>query len=154
MERPRRKLFAALGIVVLVAGLVMIREVFFGYTTYLFIVPTAKLFVDGKPEQGWLHRGNNGKILIVTRTASGKRESYWVQYRGEKGASVRSCDGWRAGGFPLIAIGDANPPCFSMVADPGTEARPNERPQRRLPLFGARFVEFIADNGDRLKVIW
>ena len=100
MDRPRRKLFVALGIVALLVAFVIIHEVFFRYTTYLFIVPRAKLFANGKPDQGWLHRGSRGQSLIITRTGSGKRESYRVQYRGEKGASVSSCNGWSAGRYP------------------------------------------------------
>ena len=140
--------------VVLLVAFVIIREAFFGYTTYLFIVPTAKLFADGKPERGWPHRNSKGKALIVTRTASGKRESYWIQYGGKKGGWVSSCGDWSAGRFPLIAIGDVNPPCLSIIADPGNEVRADEGRQRPLPLFGTEFVEFTAKNGDRIKVTW
>lgn len=153
MERPRRKLF--IGIVLLLVAFIVVREAFFGYTIYLVRVPAAKLFADGKPEKGWLHRGARGKTLILTRTVSGKRESYWIEYPGEKGGWVSSCGEWTAGKFPIIAIGDVNPPCFSIRADPGTEVVPQRRLRsKRAPLFGTQFVEFTADDGDRLRVIW
>ena len=154
MERPRRKLFVALGIIVLLVAFIMIHEAFFGYTTYLFIVPTAKLFADGKPAPGWLHRGSKCKCLIVTRIASGKRESYWIQHGGKSGGwGVRSCGEWSAGRFPLIAIGDVNPPCPLIFADPGTRIE-GGRSTQALPVFGTQFMKFTAENGDELKVTW
>ncbi len=87
----------------------VVREAFFGYDSYFVIIPGAKLYADGKPASGWLHRGNGGHTFILTRSLSAKRESYWISLPGEKGGWVGSCPKWAASRFPLVAINDLFP---------------------------------------------
>jgi hypothetical protein len=139
--------FTGLVVGVLLA-LVVIREAFFSYTNYFIIVTGAKLYVDGRPASGWLHKGGKGRSFILTRTTASNRESYRIVTVGQKGSSVSSCGDWTAPRFPMIAIGDVNPPCFSfdLREDPNP---PLKLPERR-PAFGPRFVEFTADDGSRI----
>jgi hypothetical protein len=143
----------ALKITGLVVGvllaLVVFREAFFGYTAYFVIVPGAKLYADGKAISGSLHKGDKGRAFILTRSGDGKPESYWIAMPSERNGWISSCGGWAAPRFPLVAIGDVNPPCFSFV-------NPNLAPKslERKPTFGPRFVEFTADDGRRIKTSW
>ena len=51
-------------------------EVFSPYTAWYFVVPDARLTVDGRREQEWLHRRNHRETLFLTRRDKGKAESY------------------------------------------------------------------------------
>jgi hypothetical protein len=132
--------------------LVVIREAFFSYTSYFVIVPGAKVYADGKPVSGWLHRGGKGHAFILTRGGSGKNESYWITLQTEKGSWISSCDDWSAPSFPLVAIGDVNPPCFTFALTEDPTPKPKS-PERKLG-FGPRFIEFTADDGSRLRTSW
>ena len=152
----RRAMRKALKIAVLVIGvlfaLVIVREAFWGYTEYFVMVPGAKLYSGGKPVSGWLHRGGHGHEFIVTRRGSTRRESYWITLRDEKDGWVRGCDGWPATRFPLLAVGDVNPPCFTFVLAEDPSSRPKS-PERKLG-FGPGFMEFTADDGSRIRTSW
>lgn len=154
LMRTGRKVLAAAAIAVgVLFTLLVIREAFFGYTAYFVIIPGAKVFVYGKPSAGWLHRGGRGQFLILTRSVSGRRESYLISRLDEKGAHVHSCGDWAAPRFPVVAIGDINPPCSSIVVlnnEPGPKvALPN-----RALIFRERSVEFTADDSGRVKTTW
>jgi hypothetical protein len=133
-------------------AVVVVREAFFSNTAYFVIVPGAKLYTDGIPASGWLHKSVRGRVLILTRNAGGKSESYWITMPDEKDGWTSSCGDWAASALPLIAIGDVNPPCFSLLL----AERPNPSPEtpERKPIFGQRFVEFTADDGTRIKSSW
>ena len=148
MQVDRKILKAAKGLTFVLVALFVLREAFFGYTAYFFIVPSAKLFTNGRPSAGWMHSG--GKVLILTRSISGRRESYWISLPGERRGSVRSCGDWSAPRFPVVAIGDVNPPCLSLVVDD----TPKKGPLSRSPTFGSSSVAFIGDDGNRLRVDW
>jgi hypothetical protein len=148
--RNGRKALTTIAIAIFVLfALVVIREAFFGYRAYFLIVPGAEVFTDGKPSVGWLHRAGKGQVLILTRSVSGLRESYWIRRPGEKAGGVSDCGDWTAPKSPLISIGDVNPPCLVLATGP-----PKENRQKRSPTFGLRVLEFTADNGERLKVAW
>lgn len=148
---PKALTLSAVSIVAALFVLVFIREAFFSHIQYFVIVPGAKVLWDGKPVAGWLHRGGKGRLLIVTRDVSGKQESYWV-YRpwGDHGGYVQSCDDWSAPKFPLVPIGDVNPPCFPLAADrpPAVES------PKPSPIFGDEIIAFTADDGGRITVAW
>jgi hypothetical protein len=150
MRTVPKALKIAIPVAVFVA-FVFVREAFFGYTVYFTIVPRGKVFMNGRSVSGWLHSADKGQLLIVTRSVSGRRESYWISMPGEKGGSVRACgQDWTAPRFPVLAIGDVNPPClFPVIAV--DDAVP---PLERAPVFGQRSVEFTSDDGVRLKAAW
>ena len=68
---------AAISVLALV-GAVITHEIFSPYTAWYFIVPKAQFTVNGKREQGWLHRGNHRETLFLTRRDKGKAESYMI----------------------------------------------------------------------------
>jgi hypothetical protein len=142
---------AVISVLVLV-GVVITLGVFSPYTAWYFIVPNARLTVDGRREQGWLHRGNHRETLFLTRGDKGKAESYMIWVPHDRQAIVWRCGNWAAPRFPAFPIGDVNPPCWTFSA---TEApTPNPAlPARKLAV-GADFVEFIADDGSRIKASW
>src|SRR5579872_4499677 len=110
-----RKVLQFTGLVIsILLALVFVREAFFSLTSYFVIVPGASLYSDGKLTPGWLHKGGNGQFFILTRDTTSKRESYWVDVREGTFHGVRDCGQWAAPKFPLVAIGDVNPPCFSV----------------------------------------
>jgi hypothetical protein len=133
-------------------AVVVVREAFFSNTAYFVIVPGAKLYTDGIPASGWLHKSVRGRVLILTRNAGGKSESYWITMPDEKDGWISSCGDWAAPALPLIAIGDVNPPCLAFELAEGPSRSP--RPPLRAPTFGPQFVEFTADDGTRVKTSW
>jgi len=148
----RKTLKRAVLVIGVLVALVIVREAFWGYTQYFVMVPGAQLYSDGKRVSGWLHRGAHGHEFILTRRSSTKRESYWITLRDEKDGLVRSCDDWAATRFPLVAIGDVNPPCFNLVPTEDPNPRPKS-PERKLG-FGPSFIEFTADDGTRIRTFW
>jgi hypothetical protein len=134
------------------AALIVVREGFFSNTAYFVIVGGARLYADGKPVSGWLHKGGKGRIFILTRNGIGKRESYWVNMPGERIASILGCGDWTAPKFPLVAIFDVNPPCFSISQ--ADQHNPISKLPERRPDFGIRFLEFTADDGGQIRTSW
>jgi hypothetical protein len=140
-----------LGVCALFA-LLIVHEVFYSaYTDYFVLDPGPKLYINGKAVSGWLHRSIKGHNLILTLNRL-KHESYWITMPEERGGSVRSCRDWAAPRFPLIAIGDVNPPCFFIVVSESPAPMPKSL--ARNPNFGPRFAEFTADDGSRVKASW
>jgi len=131
---------------------VMTHAIFSTYTAWYFFVPSARLTIDGRQEQGWLHRGNHRETLFVTRRVDGKADSYmiWVP-NGRKGI-VWNCVSWTAPRFLVFPIGDVNPPCFAFSASASSAQKPS-LPARNLAV-GTDFVKFTADDGSRIKASW
>ena len=151
-SKVRRVLkIAAISILVLL-GVLVSREVFFSYTVWYFVVPSARITVDGRLEQGWLHRGNHGKNLFLTRRKMGNVESYLILLPDNGQGNVSSCGNWTAPRFPAFPIGDVNPPCWTFHAADDPTPRVN-LPARKLAS-GERFVEFTADDGNRIRGSW
>src|SRR5436190_219864 len=148
----RKALKRAVLIFGVLVALMIVREAFWGYTQYFVMVPGAQLYSGGKQVSGWLHRGAHGREFILTRRGSTKRESYWITLQDEKVGGVRICDDWSAPRFPVVAIGDVNPPCFNFVTTEDPNPRPKS-PERKLG-FGPRFIEFTADDGTRIRTSW
>jgi hypothetical protein len=142
---------AAISILVLF-GIVIIREIFSPYTAWYFVVPSARLTVDGRPEQGWLHRGSHAGNLFLTRRKGGNVESYLIMIPRDGQGSVSSCGNWAAPRLPAFPIGDVNPPCWTIHAaeDPTPKFT---LPSRKL-ISGEHFVEFTADDGSRIRGSW
>jgi hypothetical protein len=131
--------------------MVIAREAFFSNTVFFAIVPTAKVYANGKPITGWLHKASGARYILTT-DALGRRESYWISVANDKGAWISSCGGWSAPRFPLVAIGDVNPPCLTIVL--GEDRNPAVPRFRRDPAFRARSVEFTDDDGRRIRASW
>jgi hypothetical protein len=148
--RSRLKI-VAVSVLVLV-GVVIIHEIISPYTPWYFVVPNARLTVDGEQAQGWLHRGNHRETLFLTRCDVTKAESYliWVPHGGH--GAVWSCGNWTAPRFPVFPIGDVNPPCLTFTFGEGSTPKAI-LPARHLVL-GTDFVEFTADDGSRIKASW
>jgi hypothetical protein len=145
-----RKPLKIVGLTMGVLLVLMIARAYFGNTSYFFIVPGARLYADGEPVSGWLHRGAKRRSFILTRSDGSRTESFYIAMPNEKGAWILSCGDWAAPRFPLVALGDYSA-CLSEFGD-----RPDSTPKKpeRTPIFGSRSVEFTADNGSRLKISW
>jgi hypothetical protein len=152
MRSIRKTVTSVVLIVAALAAVLVVREAFFGYTAFFVLVPWAKISTDNKPTEGWLHKGRKWQCLFLTRIVSGRRESYWISRPGEKSGGVASCGHWVASRFPVIAIGDVNPPCVTIANDDLLERRPSTF--KRMPAFGTKTIEFTADDGGRVKVSW
>ena len=142
---------AAISILVLF-GILLTREIFSPYTAWYFIVPSARLTVDGSPQQGWVHRGNHWENLFVTRRKAGNVESYLIMLPRNRQGSVSSCESWTAPRFPVFPIGDVNPPCWRYYA--AEDPTPRFNPPPRGLASGEHFVEFTADDGSRIRGSW
>jgi hypothetical protein len=142
---------AAISILVLF-GIVTIHEIFPPYTAWYFVVPSARLTVDGRPEPGWLHRGNRRETLFLTRRDKEKAEAYmiWIPHDGL--GIVCNCGHWTAPRLPVFPVGDVNPPCWVFSAGGGPTSKPT-LPARNL-VAGTDFVEFTADDGSRVRASW
>jgi hypothetical protein len=139
-------------LILVLFGIVVTHEIFSPYTAWYFVVPKTRLTVDGRPEQGRLHRGNHGETLFLTRREKGKEESYMIWIPRDRQGIVASCGHWTAPRFPVFPIGDVNPPCWTFFFSGGPTPKPT-LPGRNLAA-GIDFVEFTADDGRRLKISW
>ena len=142
---------AAISILILL-GILTTHEIFSPYTAWYFVVQNAQITVDGRPEQGFLHRGNHRQTLFLTRREKGKAESYMIWIPHDRQGSISNCGHWTAPRFPAFPIGDLNPPCWTFSAREGPTPKPT-LPERNLAL-GIGFVEFTADDGSRIKASW
>jgi hypothetical protein len=148
--RTRFKI-AAISVLVLF-GILLAREIFSPYTAWYFIVPSARITIDGSPQQGWVHRGNHWENLFVTRRKAETIESYSIMLPRNGQGSVSSCGSWTAPRFPVLPIDDVNPPCWRWYA--AEDPTPRFRPPARTLASGERFVEFTADDGSRIRGSW
>ena len=143
---------ATISVLILVGALIAL-EAFSPYTAWYFVVPKAQLTVDGRREQGWLHRGNHGETLFLTLRNKGKTESYMIWVPHDRKGVVWNCGNWTAPRFfPAFPIGDLNPPCWTFSTSEAPTPKPT-LPARNLAV-GAGFVEFTADDGSRIKATW
>jgi hypothetical protein len=142
---------AAISILVLF-GILITVEIFSPYAVWYFVVPSARLTVDGRPAQGWLHRSSHRGTLFLTRRDRRKAESYMIWIPHDRQGSVVSCGHWTAPRLPAFPIGDVNPPCWTIVASEDPSPKPSLA-ARNLAA-GINFVEFTADDGSRLRASW
>jgi len=130
----------------------MVYSVFDPYIIWYFLDFHSHILVDGKPTHGRVHRAHDGNSLFVTLPEGDKAITYMVLVPREGGGHVRSCGDWVAPRFPVDGSGDLNPPCWSIrVAEnpsPGPAALP------RNLVVGRNFVEFIANDGKRVRATW
>jgi hypothetical protein len=138
-------LWASVVTAVLFAVLVA-RSTAQGRITWYFAEPTARLTVDGRQTGGWIHRGNHGRTVIVTRNVGPMRESYWA-WTGE--GVVAHCSGWTAPHFPVLALNESNGWDWTPVC---VEFRQNA-PERNV-IVDPHSVEFTTNDGHRLRVSW
>jgi hypothetical protein len=114
-----RYAIAAISVLVLV-GVVITLEVFSPYTAWYFVVPNAQLTVDGRREQGWLHRGNHTETLFLTRRDKKKTESYMIWVPHDRQGIVS----WRAISRLTVEAARARRRAISRIEEP--EAIPRE----------------------------
>jgi hypothetical protein len=155
-DRPimRKALKIAAILIGFLFTLIVIREAFFSPTAYFFRFPGAELFADGKPTQGWVHRNRTNSILILTLVVENRRESYWINLPKEKKGGVARCNRWTASRFPVIAMGDVVPSCLFDAGGEGEPGWPIPESIDRRFVRRAKSVEFIADNGSGIQVLW
>jgi hypothetical protein len=125
-----------------------------GYMQWYFMQPTARLTVAGTGNGGYIHRLENsgGTHVIVTRRMPWRGDTYWIALPKNHRPTMKRCGDWTAPRFPVISIGDVNPPCLGFSFGDEPRARP-EPPERNL-MTGDRYIEFTADDGKRLRVEW
>jgi len=126
-QRPqvRRGLKTAAILILVLLGILITVDIFSPYAAWYFVVPSARLTVDGRPDQGWLHRGNHRESLFLTRRDRGKAESYLIWIPKDRQESVLSCGHWTAPRLPAFPIGDLNPPCWTIVASEDPTPKPS-----------------------------
>jgi len=127
-----------------------------GYTTWYFMLPSARLTVDGKPTDGRLHRHTDGrwKITYLTRKDAGRIESYRVTQDIDRGTGVSSCGDWTAPQWPVFPVNHQAVPCFFFVAAEEHPGKVEAEPPARNLQVGPNFIEFTADDGKRIRASW
>lgn len=133
-------------------GLVVAHSIFSPYVAWYFVVPAARLTVNGRAASGSLHRGRSGETLFVTRRDKKQAESYMVSAPHDGRGIVWNCGTWTAPRIPAFPIGDVNPPCLFGAIVEGSDSRARV-PPRDLTT-GNGFVEFTADDGSRIRASW
>ncbi len=113
-------------------GTAVCYAIFSPYYAWYFIVPNARLTVDGKPQQGLLHRGNHGATLFLTRS-SAKAESHMIWVPHDRQGMVSNCGRWTVPRFPAFPIGDLNPPCWIFLANEAPTPKPALPPRNPSP---------------------
>jgi hypothetical protein len=119
-----------------------------GYTSWFIAVPRVAITVDGKQSGGWVHRTRGGKTLFVTFGNAGKRQTYDLVVTEKGDVSVYRCGKWVAPRFPIIPIGDINPPCF-FIERPTTYRRVVQKAS-----VGQNSASFITDEDEKLEARW
>ena len=142
---------AAISFLALFAA-VITHEVFSPYTAWYFVVPNARITLDGRRQPGWLHRGNHREALFLTRRDEGRAESYLIWVPHDRQGIVWSCGTWTAPRFPAFPIGDVNPPCWMFSASEAPLPKPTLPVRNLVAQPGS--VEFTADDGSRLRASW
>jgi hypothetical protein len=137
--------------VLVLFALLIVWGIFSPHVAWYFVDPNAKVTVDGRKVHGWLHRGNHGQTLFLTRNNGRRRESYMIGIGGQ--GSVSDCGNWTAPRFPVFPLGDVSPPCLWIV-DSNEKPNTGEAPPSRKLVAGTDFVEFTADDGSRIRVSW
>jgi hypothetical protein len=113
-----------------------------------FMLPTAGLTVGSKPNSGYVHwaAGNFGSDVVVTVRQRWQAETYWIALPANHRATVSTCKD--APRFPLFAVRE-----LDLSWSEGDVAASTRPPERNL-LYGPKFVEFIADDGIRVRAEW
>ena len=122
-----------------------------GYTLWYFLIPVARLTVDGIPNCGYIHLSNAGAFgneIVVTRRNFGRAEAYSVMIPTDHKASVHRSR-LVPSRMPVFAVGDVLPPGTAGFDDGPRSASP----KRNLKA-GPTFVEFIADDGKLVRADW
>jgi hypothetical protein len=110
---------------------------------------------NGEVEESSLHYCCQSRVLILTRRAGARRESYAiVPPFGKRKGDVWRCKGWAAPRLPLfpylVTWSDVPFDCDSDTAALTHYRGPLDREIR----FGDHAVAFLADDGSRLAVGW
>ena len=125
-----------------------------GYTHWFFAVQKAQITVDGKRAEGWLHifKGSTGTEMFLTRKGTRKSESYQIWLPTDGKGWVSDCGDWIAPRFWFFPVNHQEHPCFTIVIEePG---QLTTKPLERRLEAGANFVEFTADDGQRIRASW
>ncbi len=141
----------------LLLALMAARVEFSGEYAWFFLVPGTKLLDDGKQISGWVHRGGNegNSAMIVTLAHGARRETYWVDLPTEKLGGVSRCDLWGSSRFPILVFGDVVPSCVFDAGGDQEDGLPHRsQPAKRDLAAGAKWVEFTADDGSRVRASW
>ena len=151
-----KKLFirTASAVALLVAAL-LIYSIYDPYIAWFCRVSRATVTIDGKLEEGWLHRETRGRAFVLTHGSGQSKESYMVTVIEKGRGAVWKCGDWIAPRFPVFSMGDVNPPCMNIVIDDGTMPKPRTPdPPRRDLRFGDGFLEFTLADGRFVKATW
>jgi hypothetical protein len=110
----------------------------------------AKLFENGEPVDGWLHREWKNRVLIVTRKDGQGRESYLVISGSRRDPFVEGCDGWTAPHLAVLPF-----PVFVSDALPCPGWRlPEHATLFGRPMLSSTSVQFVDERGQTLQVRW
>ena len=146
-----KKLLRVLGWTVLVALVLIVFALAYstakGHVAWFFRLDGV-VVVDGKMSGGYLHANTNRTILLVTRTDTGRPETYLVP-AGDN-LMIVDCGDWHPIRFLPTPIGDVNPPCFGY----DIPARFADAPTSRTRVTSRRSVEFTTSSGKTIKAEW
>lgn len=146
------------GVVLTVLAVVSVVRVFIMTPRHeiVWLVPlyNGKVTANGFGIDGRVLRGEGGRLLIVT-LGTKKSGAYWVVLPIttpiSKPGLVYWCN-WAPPRLPAFPVNGANPPCWTPI-ERGGEVSPGPSLNRRLEV-SAAYVEFTADDGRRIKVVW
>jgi hypothetical protein len=119
-----------------------------GYTAWYYMLPTARLIVDGNDNSGYVHladAGASGRDVVVTVRQRWKGETFWIVLPTNHKATVSA--GRTAPRFPLFSMS-----CLLPSIHLGDE--PSAKPPERDVTAGSNFVEFRAGDGKRVRAEW
>lgn len=152
LARPALKAVAVVSLLFLAISVISaIHHTALGYYEWYFPVWNARVAVDGKVSYGFIHRERQGGSVILTRTDLPRRISYHVFFgAGQKPRpSISKCGEWHTYRYAVVFRGDLNPPCVG-AGGPPTDADP----QPESLVVGPRFLEFVAQDGMRVRAGW
>jgi hypothetical protein len=150
------------GLIVALWTFVVPASILNHYTVWYFMLPAARLTVDGKLNAGYIHWaevGSNGGAVMVTVRQRSQSQTYRI-WRPDTQATpperhmvgqptVQHCEGWSAPRSPAFSTGDVNPPCSYFFDD-----KPTPNPPERNAVGGPNSVEFTADDRKRVRAEW
>ena len=113
-----------------------------GYTTWFFRISHPIITVNGKPSEGWLHRGRDGNVMFLTERSSGRALTYNLVFADNSTGHVFRCGAWVAPRWPVIARGDLSPPCLL------------QGPPRQDATRGPNSVSFSTFDGRKVEANW
>ena len=146
-----KKLLHVLGWTLLVAVVLIAFAVAYstakGHLAWFFRV-NGEVVVDGQTNRGYLHANPNHTILLVTRTDSGRLETYLVPVGDNE--MIIDCGDWHPIRFLPIPVSDVNPPCSGY----DTPTKFTDAPTSRTRIRSRRSVEFTTASGKTIKAEW